>query len=128
MEVSVKIKTAWPTFLIAASPAGLFCVVLFLAKSLCEAGLIDILMIAIAMNVLFLLLVLYIFQCGTEVAKKALDLQIELEKRKSEDESRAEEDKKCEEAEKEQREHELKLAQLASTIKVEVSNVRLLRT
>ena len=61
-----------------------------------------------------------------EVAKKALDFQIEWEKRKSEEERRAAEDKKCEEAEKEQRDHEIQLAQLASTIKVEVSNVRLL--
>ena len=126
MEVSVKIKTNWPTFFLAVIPTGPFCAVLFFAKSLCAAGFIDVLMIVIAMYVLLLLFILHIFQSGTEVAKKALDFQIEWEKRKSEEERRAAEDKKCEEAEKEQREHEIQLAQLASTIKVEVSNVRLL--
>ena len=97
--------------------------ILLLTRCQLESKYIDALILAAEFSILIVAMLLYMIQCGTEVAKKALDLQIELEKRKSEEEKRAEEDKKCEAAEKEQREHELKLVQFASTIKVEVSNV-----
>ena len=126
MEVSIRIKTNWPTFILVVIPVGLFCAVVFCAKSLCEAGLKDVLIIAVGMYMLFVLVLLYMLQCGMDIAKKALDLQAELEKRKSEKENRADEDAKYEASAKEQREHELKLAQLTSSLKVEVSDVRLL--
>lgn len=99
------------------------CLLIFLAICLLELKYIGALILTAEFGVLIEVMLLYMIQCGTEVSKKALDLQIELEKRKSKEERRAEEDKKCETAEKEQREHELKLVQFANTIKVEVSNV-----
>ena len=123
MEMSVKIKTNWPTFslfiVVGIVVGGLSGVIAWLVKT----EYVDTVLIMATVYVLLISLLLYLIQSGTEIAKKALELEIELEKNKADDARRKEEDKKYEEATQKKREHEIKLAEIANTIKVEVSYV-----
>ena len=122
MEMSVQIKTNWPTvwiFTVAVVPIG---VVLYLVKEVT----VELFLVVVAVCVLLICLLLYLIQSGTEIAKKALELEVELAKKEAEDAKRKEEDKKSEDAAQKNREHEIKLAEITSAVRVEVTNVRLL--
>lgn len=123
MEISVTIKTNWPTFMLFAIVSVLVGGVVYMAKNLMQLESTDILLVILALCLLLISLLLYLIQSGTEIAKKTLELEIELEKKKAEDARRKEEERKCDDAEQKKREHEIKLAGIESTIKVEVSNV-----
>lgn len=123
LDITVDLKTNWTTF-------GLFVVfilalggITWFATRLLQNSCFCIVLFLIILYVLLVLVLLHLIQCGTDIAKKALELQIELEKRKTDDDRRASEDKKHDAAEEARRKHEIELAQLASTIKVEVADV-----
>lgn len=123
---SIQIKTNWPTFALFIVVAIVVSALVGFIAWLVKAEYVVLLSVAVTVCVLLIGLLLYLIQAGTEIAKKALELEIELVKKEAADAKRKEEDKKYEDAAQKNREHEIKLAEIASAVRVEVTNVRLL--
>lgn len=123
MKTSVTVSTNWPTVLVILVLAILLIILAFVQEALAQSGHIQIALLLIMVSALVLLLSLVLIQSGTEVAKKALELEIASIDKANTDAKRADEVRKCEEAADKQREHEIQLAKIESVIKVEVSNV-----
>lgn len=123
---SIQIKTNWPTFALFIVVAIVVSALVGFIAWLVKAEYVVLLSVAVTVCVLLIGLLLYLIQSGTEIAKKALELEIELVKKEAADAKRKEEDKKYEDAAQKNREHEIKLAEIASAVRVEVTNVRLL--
>ena len=125
IEISVQLKTNWASFWLIVVVLATVGIVAYSAKQLAQLDCVDILFAFFALCLLLICLLFYFVQSGAEIAKKALELNIELEKKNAADAKRREEDKKCDEASKRNQEQELNPAKIerAMTIRVEVGHV-----
>ena len=123
MNLSIEVKPVWHI-------ACLLIVCMISSSALCVVAVINsevpdvvLLSVVIFINAFAFLVALYFVKSQTEIAKKALELNVEFMKKETEEVKRNAEDKKYDEADSKRMEHEEKLAKIASCVRVEVSNV-----
>ena len=130
MKVSIDFKSdwmLWATPILVTAIAMLFFTTAFTVMAMSQHECVNVLLILIPIDLIFLFVLLFGIRFQMKITMKALELGIEVEKKYVEELIRKKEEKNFEEAEEKQRIHEIKLSEVANTIKVEVSDVRMLR-